>query len=179
MSEPKTATQIVHETREREKLLQHAQMYGVGVAKLRAGLAAHQSTPAEVQARLNRYSQEDALLTARWSVGNPNMQNLFKEQAERARVRSMVIDEFSRLIVSIEGPEHARLRGVFTHWWGEYRNANHYVYSDDEALQTHRVAEVRIGFAKCIEAVREREKRLAERRAKREHDRATYGRQHR
>lgn len=139
----------------------------------------------EVQARLNRYSQEDALLTARWSARNPNMQNLFKEQAERARVRSMVIDEFSRLIVSIEGPEHARLRGVFTHWWGEYRNANHYgaghknIYNEDEALQTHRVAEVRIGFAKCIEAVREREKRLAERRAKREHDRATYGRQHR
>lgn len=132
-----------------------------------------------------RYAQQDAALIARWTARNPNMQNLYAQQAARVRVRSMVIDEFNRLVVNIEGSEHARLRSVFVCWWSEYRNANHYgaghknIYSDDEALQTRRVAEVRIGFAKCIEAVREREKRLAERRAKREHDRATYGRQHR
>lgn len=119
-----------------------------------------------------------AALTQRWSGSSPNIQNAFAQQQERTRIRSMVIDEYNRLFGIIPAEDKA-MRAIFGGWWHEYRVKAGNVYNEDEAIQTLRVAEVRIGFAKCTEAARAREKLREARAAQRKHNWETYGKQHR
>jgi hypothetical protein len=170
-----TATQLQEQrSRMMEKTLRHAMMYGQAVAGVTgaqiSGTITGRVSPQQVNAQQ---------VQAKWVGSIPSMQATFDAHRHRQRVRSMLLDEFNRIIASIKAPEHARLRGIFTTWWNTYRQGTINVYSEDEETQTRRVAEVRIGFARCIEAAREREKLAAARKAKREHDHATYGKQHR
>lgn len=100
----------------------------------------------------------------------------YHEQVQRMMDRQAVLNEYKKLYESIP-PGDGVLRGMFARWWGVYRVKNQNIY--DVAQHPRMIAEVRIGFAKCVEAARERRRIREAREAQRRHNWETYGRQHR
>lgn len=155
-----TATQVAEQLRRhQDKLAMHAMMYGVG-------------TPT------GRIPQQNPA----WHAHPSQMQALFRDQLQRQQARAEVIAEYNKLMESASGPENSRVRGLFASWWAAYRigsdNPSPYprsstvsrrnIYSDDPMERAKMIAEVRVGFAKCVTAARLRAERIAQRKRQKE-----------